>query len=404
MGTENTTILTVNAGSSSIKLVLFNTVSLQALIQTSISNIGQPSAALHWHDDSGGHSQPIVAPDYQTAIGIILEHLADKLTPDQLHAIGHRVVHGGPDYDQPVELTVEVVDALRKLSAFDPEHLPAALELIEIFRLRFPDVPQIACFDTEFYHDLPRLAKLLPLPRKYESLGLRRYGFHGLSYTYLLDDFKSIAGLAAANGRVIIAHLGSGASLTAIKDGKPVDTTMSFTPASGIPMSTRSGDIDPGIMHFLSLEAGMDSNEFNHMVNFESGLLGVSGKSPDMYTLLQSEADDDFATDAVNLFCYAVKKAIGALSTTIGGLDSLIFAGGIGENAPLIRSRVCGRLEYLGIMLDEGRNQESNFLISSVGSQVGVHVMRSDEAAVIAKQVVATMSARHPEGGVDGLD
>ena len=227
-----------------------------------------------------------------------------------------------------------MVEELRRLSPFDPDHMPEEILLAEAFHRRFPDLPQVACFDTAFHHDMPRVAQMLPIPRRYEAQGVRRYGFHGLSYEFLVGELARVAGTEAAQGRVILAHLGSGASLAAVRDGKSVDTSMSFTPASGVPMSTRSGDLDPGLVSYLARTEKMSAKQFNEMVNFQSGLLGISETSSDMHELLDRETQDVRAAEAVALFCYQVKKWIGAFATTLGGLDTLVFAGGIGENAP----------------------------------------------------------------------
>lgn len=366
MGTEQESILTVNAGSSSIKLALFavtpdhSSESLERTWELTIANDGQPET--------------------------IFDAISERLNGYKLEAIGHRLVHGGPDFEAPTVINPEVVDKLQGLAAFDPEHTPAALQLIEMFQQRFPDTRQVACFDTAFYHNLPAVARLLPLPRRLEALGLRRYGFHGLSYTSLMQQFTKQAGEIAAQGRIIFAHLGSGASLTAVKNGHVLDTTMSFTPASGIPMSTRSGDLDPGIVDFLSRQAGMNAEQFNHLVHFESGLLGVSELTADMKQLIERRDESPQAKDAVDLFCYQTRKAIGSLTAVLGGLDSLVFAGGIGDQAPLIRDWICQDLDYLGLKIDDQRNHNQAFLISADDSRIGVHVMHTDEAAVIADQ------------------
>lgn len=367
--------------------MLFSTESLERTLEISVANIGQPHATFTLETASGyRHTRTVQADDHEAAIGFILDHIADQLSSDTSLAVGHRVVHGGPTYDRPTIITDDVTQQLANLELFDPEHVQTTVKLIRFFERRFPNASQVACFDTDFYRDLPTNARLLPLPRKLEQFGLRRYGFHGLSYTYLLEKFAELAGEAAANGRVVLAHLGSGASLAAVKDGKPLDMTMGFTPAGGIPMSTRSGDLDPGIAEFLHQQTGMPLEEFNRMVHFDSGLLGVSELSADMELLINESARNPKATDAVEFFCYQVRKAIGGLATVLGGVDSLIFAGGIGENAPLIREKVCQGLEYLGITLDVQRNDNHEFLISCDGSGVGVHVMHTDEASVIAAQ------------------
>lgn len=387
MGNAELSILTINAGSSSVKLVLFAANTLIRTLQASVTNIGQPNAALTIEEaPHAKHTQMVDVANHEVALNTILDYLADRLSPHELQAIGHRIVHGGQKYEAPVVVDAGVINDLRQMTAFDPEHMPTAIKILENLTDRFPQVAQVACFDTAFYKDMPTVAHLLPLPRNFEKLGLRRYGFHGLSYEYLLDRFREAAGDTAAHGRVILAHLGSGASLSAVKDGKPLDTTMSFTPASGISMSMRSGDLDPGIVAFLHQRTGMSIEEFNHMVHFESGLLGVSGISADMELLIREMAQNQFAAEAVDLFCYQVLKAIGGFTAVLGGLDSLIFAGGMGENAPLIREKVCEGLEYLGVQLDTQRNARHEFLISKDGGSVGVHVLHTDEAAVIAAQ------------------
>jgi acetate kinase len=280
-----------------------------------------------------------------------------------------------------------MVEELRRLSPFDPEHLPEEILLTEAFHRRFPDLPQVACFDTAFHHDLPRVARLLPIPRRYEAQGVRRYGFHGLSYAFLMGELARLAGAEAAQGRVILAHLGNGASLAAVHYGKPMDTSMSFTPTAGVPMSTRSGDLDPGLFWYLARTEGLDAKRFNEMVNFQSGLLGVSETSSDMSDLLDHETQDMRAAEAVALFCYQIKKWIGAFSAALGGLETLVFSGGIGENAPTVRARICDGLGFLGITLEEEQNMANAGVISSAASRVSVRVIRTDEEGMIANMV-----------------
>ncbi|RYD66828.1 MAG: acetate/propionate family kinase, partial [Verrucomicrobiaceae bacterium] len=301
-------------------------------------------------------------------------------------------------YSEPQRITAEMVEVLRELSLFDPEHLPEEILLTEAFCRRFPEIPQVACFDTAFHHDLPRVARILPIPRKYEAQGVRRYGFHGLSYEYLMGELARVAGAEAAEGRVVLAHLGNGASLAAVRAGKPVDTSMSFTPTGGLPMSTRSGDLDPGLHWYLSRTQGIEAKGFNEMVNFQSGLLGISESSSDMHDLLASETRDPRAAEAIAMFCYHVKKWIGAFAAALGGLDTLIFAGGIGENASPVRSRICDGLNFLGIELDEPRNSQSAPLISTDASRVSVRVIRTDEEVIIAKSVLRTLNLSFTPG------
>jgi acetate kinase len=259
--------------------------------------------------------------------------------------------------------------------------------LIEAFRQRHPKLPQVVCFDTAFHQTMPRLAKLLPLPRCFEAKGIQRYGFHGLSYAYLMEELARLGDSAAATGRVILAHLGNGASLAAVRDGKCMDTSMGFTPTGGLVMSTRSGDLDPGLAPFLARTEQMTTKQFYEMVNHKSGLLGVSETSSDMRELLDHETQDVRAAEAVAVFCYQAKKWIGAYAAALGGVDTLVFAGGIGENAPPVRARICEGLGFLGIELSESRNAEASGVISTDASRVTVRVIRTDEERMIAGSV-----------------
>jgi acetate kinase len=331
--------------------------------------------------------RPVAAPDHTAAVGALMDWIEERGEADALTAVGHRVVHGGPKYIQPERITPKMVEELRRLSPFDPEHLPEEILMTDAFHARFPELPQVACFDTAFHHDLPRVARLLPIPRRYAALGVRRYGFHGLSYAFLMGKLAEAAGEEAARGRVILAHLGNGVSLAAVRDGRPVDTSMGFTPTSGVPMGTRSGDLDPGLAWYLARTEGMSAHEFNEMVNAQSGLLGMSETSPDMRDLLDREDQDVRAAEAISLFCYQIKKCIGAFAAALGGLDTLVFAGGIGEHAPSIRTRICDGLEFLRIELDETRNAASEDVISAAISRVAVRVMHTDEEWMIASSV-----------------
>jgi acetate kinase len=345
-------------------------------------------------------SRLVTAPDHTVAVGALMDWIEERIGRDALTAVGHRVVHGGPKYSRPQRITAEMVEELHRLSPFDPEHLPEEILLTEAFHRRFPDLPQVACFDTAFHHDLPRVARLLPIPRRYEAKGVRRYGFHGLSYAFLMGELARLAGTEAAQDRVILAHLGNGASLAAVHHGKAVDTSMGFTPTAGVPMSTRSGDLDPGLLWYLARTEGFDAKRFNEMVNFQSGLLGVSETSSDMRDLLDRETQDVRAAEAVALFCYQVKKWIGAFAAALGGLDTLVFAGGIGENAPVIRARICAGLGLLGIEIEEKQNEANERVISKAASRVAVRVIRTDEELTIARSVcrVIGINASTKEG------
>jgi len=309
-----------------------------------------------------------------------------------LAAVGHRVVHGGPKYSEPQRITAEMVEELHRLSPFDPDHLPEEILLTEAFHHRFPELPQVACFDTAFHHDLPQVARLLPIPRRYEAQGVRRYGFHGLSYAFLMGELARLDGAEAEQGRVVLAHLGNGASMAAVRNGKSIDTSMAFTPTAGLVMSTRSGDLDPGLAPYLARTEQMTGKQFHEMVNHQSGLLGISETSSDMVDLLARGVDDTRAAEAVALFCYQAKKWIGSFAAALGGLDTLVFAGGIGENAPLIRERICDGLGFLGIELDQKRNAENAPLISSDTGRVKVRVIRTDEEIVIARSVIRLLN------------
>jgi acetate kinase len=383
-------IVTINGGSSSIKFALFECGSpLKKILEGEIARIGLQQSVLRMNgrDPADNFSRPVTAPDYRTAAAMLIDIIEARCGHQQLAAVGHRVVHGGPNYSRPMQITPEMIKDLRRLSSFDPEHMPEEILLIEALHRRFPAVPQVACFDTAFHHDLPRVAQMLPIPRRYESQGLRRYGFHGLSYAYLMEELARVAGAEAARGRITLAHLGNGASLAAVRDGKPVDTSMGFTPAAGVPMSTRSGDLDPGLVWYLARTEKMSAKQFNEMTNSRSGLLGISGTSSDMRDLLEHESVDVHAAEAVALFCYQVRKYIGAYAAALGGLDTLVFAGGIGENAATIRTRICGNMEFLGIEIDEKQNAINAAVISTAAAKVAVHVIRTDEAQMIAKMV-----------------
>ncbi len=382
-------ILTVNAGSSSIKFALFRAgTPLARLWSGRVERIGLPDSVLTIAETATGRTErrPIQAPDHGSCVGPLTQWLEQQVNVPKVAAIGHRIVHGGPRYSQPQRVTPEVLVELRKLSTYDPEHLPAELSLIEALSGRYPHAFQVVCFDTAFHHDMPRVARLLAIPRRYVETGVRRYGFHGLSYVFLMKELARIGGAEAA-GRVILAHLGNGASLAAVRGGQPIDTTMGFTPASGLPMSTRSGDLDPGLVLYLAKTEGMSVEQFHAMVNRGSGLLGVSETSSDLRDLLACEHVDPRAADAIALFCYQAKKAIGGLAAALGGLDMLVFTGGIGEHSPVMRARICDGLDFLGIALDGARNGVGDPIISKPGSRVTVRVIPTDEEIEIAQTI-----------------
>lgn len=383
-------ILTINGGSSSLKCSLFQVAHPLTRVASCLADrIGFPEGTLTLTDVASSTSErrTIRASHHKDSVDPLIAWLEQKIMITDLVAIGHRVVHGGQRYREPQRLTPEVMDELRRLSPYDPEHLPAEIELIETLSRRYPMLPQVACFDTAFHRDMPRVARLLPIPRRYEATGVQRYGFHGLSYASLMEELRRIAP-HEAQGLVILAHLGNGASMAAVRGGKSVDTSMGFTPASGLPMSTRSGDLDPGLLSYLSRTEGMTVEQFHTMVNHQSGLLGVSETSSDLRDLLASESHDPRAAEAVALFCYQAKKWIGSFAAALGGLDTLVFSGGIGENSSVIRSRICDGLEFLGVAVDEAPNRAGASVISKEGRGVTVRVIHTDEESQIARSVL----------------
>ncbi len=394
---KSISVLAVNAGSSSIKLGLFFVDEQQARprLTVSVVGIGQTFGELRVRTEGGATTtERVEVADHADALEQAVRVLGDGLAID---AIAQRIVHGGTHYNTAAHIDDAMVAELQQLTAFDPRHMPATLASIDALRQHFPGVPQVASFDTALFTNLPTVAQLTALPRKYQALGLRRYGFHGLSYQYILGTFTEIAGVQAARGRVIIAHLGSGSSIAAFRDGQPLDTTMGFSPASGIPMSTRSGDIDPGIVAFLRSQ-GVEGEAFDRVVTEQSGLLGMSELSADMLTLLQQESINTQAAEAVEAFCYQARKSIGALVAVLGGVDSIIFSGGIGEQAPLIRARICAGLGYLGVVVDDEPNARHADLISSTESDVGVHVIPTDEAQILCRntyQIITNNTREH---------
>jgi len=380
-------VLTLNGGSSSIRFAVFEPGQAPTrVLNGKMERIGAGDACVTLDQRPGRPAADIKIPMQKkgTVVDSLLDWLATQLRIDDLGGVGHRVVHGMLR-TAPERVTGELLRDLKGIIPFDPDHLPREIELIEAVRHRHPQLPQAACFDTAFHRGMPRVATQLAIPRRYEAQGIQRYGFHGLSYTYLMQELKRLGDPAAARGRVILAHLGSGASLAAVRDGLSMDTSMGFTPASGLVMGTRSGDLDPGLISYLASVDAMTPMQFQTMVNHESGLLGISDTSADVRDLLERESSDPRAAEALALFCYQAKKWIGSFSAALGGLDTLVFAGGIGENSAPIRKRICESLAFLGIDLDEAANDRHAPMISADTAAVAVRVIRTDEESVIAK-------------------
>jgi acetate kinase len=339
------------------------------------------SSSLKWglHTDGRERSSTTVdTTDIDAAVFDVLDDVRDGALPEP-DAVGHRIVHGGPKHTAHVVLDPEVLDDLRRATPFAPLHLPAALAAIDAVSARL-DVPQVACFDTAFHRDLPDVAQRFALPDWVHDEGVHRYGFHGLSYEYVVDHLGGDLG-----ARAIIAHLGNGASLTAVRDGRSIDTTMGLTPTGGITMGTRTGDLDPGVLLYLAREHAMDVDRLEHLVNHEGGLQGLAG-THDMRALVNYRVRDPAAARAVKAFCYRARQAVGALTTSLGGLDTLVFTGGIGERAPVIRQEIADGLAHLGVRLDADANERGDGHIGS--GPVAVRVVATDENAMIARHTV----------------
>jgi len=389
MKPANPCILTINGGSSSIKFAEYRVGEpLKRGLHGTVDRIGLAGTNLTFEDPAGHRrdSRGFAGSDHKSAARSLIDWLEEENCFESVRAVGHRVVHG-MQHTAPELVTQELMDELYRISPYDPDHLPGAIELIKTLRQRHPKLPQVACFDTAFHRTMPLVATLLPLPRRYYAKGLQRYGFHGLSYAYLMEELVRLGDPAATAGRVILAHLGNGASMAAVRDGKSIDTSMGFTPTAGLVMSTRSGDLDPGLAPYLARTERMTTRQFYEMVNHEAGLLGVSETSSDMRDLLAQEAHDIRAAEAVALFCYQARKWIGAFAAALGGSNTLVFAGGIGENAPRIRANICDGLGFLGIELSEPRNAQAAGVISADASRVTVRVIRTDEDLMIARSV-----------------
>jgi len=381
-------ILAVNGGSSSIKFALFRSGELPTrLLSGTVERIGLPGTFLRVAVPNGVEERQPVSSDLGQTVAELIAWLDTRGFLRHVAAVGHRVVHGGPLHFEPCLVTSELVHDLRLAGPLDPNHLPGVITLIDVFDRQLPGVPQVACFDTAFHRDLPLRARTLPIPRRYQAKGLRRFGFHGLSYAYLMAELERLGGPEAAQGRVILAHLGSGASMAAVLDGRCMDTTMGLTPAGGLVMGTRSGDLDPGVLLYLLRTEGLTIDQLDELVNHQSGLIGLSETTSDMRDLLEREDKDVRAAEALELFCYQARKWIGALAAAIGGLDTLVFAGGVGENAPAVRARICDGLEFLGVHLDSARNAANADCISRDASRPWVRVIPVDEEVMIARSV-----------------
>jgi acetate kinase len=387
-------VLVVNCGSSSVKFALFAAVpTMPRLVSGALDRIGLKDGRFHVDDSTGNllfDERPPLA-NHKAALALLVKAIKQQLDGRPLLAVGHRVVHGGADCDCPLPVTEELEARLRRLTPLAPLHLPHNLAGITAVRELRPYLPQVACFDTAFHHGLPRLARLTTLPREFYVEGIQRYGFHGLSYEYVLSALHQER-VDVERERIIVAHLGNGASMCALRHGRSVETTMGFSTLAGLMMGTRSGDLDPGAVLYLQTERGMSADAVQKLLYERSGLLGISGISSDMRELLVRH-DNPAAREAIALFCYRARQHLAALTAVLGGLDRLVFTGGIGANAPEIRERIVDGLDYLGITLDPKANLMGAKIVSAPAAAVTVQAMPSDEERTIARHVMRLTAA-----------
>jgi acetate kinase len=393
-------ILTMNRGSATLKAALYEAgtqdkLLLSVTIEMAMDQAGASFGRLKIADSNGADllNSTLDVRNSNAALEAMLAWMGQHGFLAGLAAAGHRLVHGGPRYKAPQRITTEFLSEIGQLAPLDPDHLPAAIREIQFIAAKFPELPQVACFDTAFHDSLPNVARMYALPRRLFDQGIFRYGFHGLSYESVMRELHTLEG-NLASGRVIIAHLGSGASMVAVKEGKSMDTSMGFTPLEGLVMSTRSGDVDPGVLLYLLEHKKIPAKELSTLVNKKSGLLGVSETSGDMRSLLENMHQDTRAAEAMDLFCYRAKKYIGGYAAVLSGLDVLVFAGGIGENAPAVRNRICEGLDFLGVRLDVPSNEANAGLISSAESRVKVRVIKTDEDRMIVRHVRSILGWR----------
>jgi acetate kinase len=392
-------ILTINCGSSTLKFELFAAArGERSIARGLVDRIGGCGSAELTVENGERTVRSIAAADHGEAAHEAIGLLDSSDLLGGLEAVGHRVVHGGARFFGPVLLDARAEESIEELMELAPLHNGPALAAIRAVRGALePKMPQVATFDTAFHSRMPRVARLFALPRKLADEGVLRYGFHGLSYEYVVGLLRDLDP-EAATGRIIIAHLGNGASMAAVRDGVGVDTTMGFTPTGGLVMGTRSGDLDPGVLLYIAEERGLNPREIGELVNRRAGLLGVSETSADMRDLLSRETGDPRAAEAVALFCYQARKFLGALAAALGGLDTLVFTGGIGEHAAPVRWRICEGLEFLGIRLDEGRNAERASIVSRDDAPVTVRVIPTDENLMVARHTLRLVAPTTKEG------
>lgn len=379
-------ILIINGGSSSLKFSLFKIIDTGLTLSGVINNIGESKCHFKATDKNGKVilDRPAKNANQKSAAKSLINYLKSEKYYANVTAIGHRIVQGGPNHREPLIITNELLESLEQLIYLAPNHLPGELKTIKAFQIAFPGIPQIACFDTSFHKHMPDYVKYYPLPDQYKDMGLMKYGFHGLSYQYILQKLIK-EDLGIIKKKIIVAHLGNGASMVAINAGISIDTTMGMSPIGGLIMSSRSGDLDPGAILFLLKKGKLTPNQLDKLLSKNSGLMAISGRS-DIQQLLETELVDTKAADAITVFCYTAKKFIGSLAAAMGGLDLLVFTGGIGENSALIRERICKGLEFLGIDL------------TAESSPVAVRVIPTNEELMIAVLATALLKRKNPDG------
>lgn len=390
-------ILVVNSGSSSVKFAVFELASTEPrkVLSGALERIGLNQGRFFATDVQGGvlvDDRRMIA-NHLVALDLLLDWIDRQVSRSDLLAVGHRVVHGGEDASCPLLVTPALEARLSRLIPLAPLHLPHNLAGIIAVRIGRPDLSQVACFDNAFHSDLPRIARLTGLPRRCEEEGIRRYGFHGLSYEYVVEEVRRRDGDVAATERIIVAHLGNGASMAAIKDGRSVETTMGFSTLAGLPMGTRPGDLDPGVLLHLLIEKRMAPDALQRLLYNESGLLGLSGLSRNMADLLFQQ-DVPEAAEAINFFCHHARRHLAGLTASLGGLDRLVFTGGIGANSPEIRSRICDGLAYLGLEIDTNRNVGLERVVSPDRSPVLIEAFKTDEELVIARHAQVLLNKK----------
>ena len=389
-------VFAINIGSSTIKFELFRVGSNEpeSLLRGNIGGIGQHKGVFKvWRKDvQSANDENVVFDNHAEALTFLNEWLKKNLL-EPVDCICHRIVHGGPEHYKPTVITPVLIESLRSYISFAPEHLPNSLLAIESISQLYPEVTQLACFDTAFHWNMPKVAKNIALPKSVTRGSIRKYGFHGLSYEYIYAKLECQYP-DIRQKRIVIAHLGSGASMVAITSGEGQDTSMGFTPAGGFMMGSRTGDMDPGVLIYLLGQMNYSAQQLNELVNHQSGLKGVSGISGDMQVLLQRQATDIHAKEAIELFCYQAKKQLGALIAVLGGLDILVFTGGIGEKAPLIRNLICNNMEFAGVLIGEQLNNENEAIISTAGATVTIHVMATSEERMMAEHAIKLISKK----------